>query len=141
MSSLVLGRPASPRATWARRRKAARRALKPMLVACCLLWVGASANAAWAGSYLARCPAPSGARGDRLTVTTAEPDLPGGGSRALPIEAQSVLAVLPAPRRAAGVPEPQTLTITGALGKSGFETREVTAAPVSLATPAPYFVP
>jgi hypothetical protein len=141
MSSLVLGRPASARATWARRRKAAGRALKPMLMACCLLWVGAGANAAWGGSYLARCPAPSGARGDRLTVTTAEPVQPGCASRALPIEAQSVLAVLPAPRRAAGAPEPQTLTITGALGKSGFETREVTVAPVSLATPAPYFVP
>src|ERR1700682_5222051 len=127
MSSLVLGHPASPRATWARRRNAAGRALKPMLMACFMLWVGAGANAAWAGSYLARCPAPGGVRGDRLTVTTAEPVQPGCASRALPIEAQSVLAGLPAPRRAAGAPEPPTLSITGALGKSGFETREGTA--------------
>jgi hypothetical protein len=74
-------------------------------------------------------------------VTTAAPVKLGCRSLALPIETESVLAVLPAPRRPANAPEPQTLTIAGAPGTSGFETREVTVAPVSLAPPAPYFVP
>jgi len=52
-----------------------------------------------------------------------------------------VLAVLPAPRRAPNAPEPLVVTIAGAAGRAGFEAREVTVAPASSATLAPYFVP
>jgi hypothetical protein len=135
MSSLVPGRLASSKEIWARRRGAADLALAGMLGTCLMLWAGA--HNASASSYLSRCPAPS----DRLAVTAAAPNRPGCVSVALPIEAESVLAVMPAPPRPAGAPEPQALTITGALGQSGFETRDVTVAPPSRATPPPYFVP
>jgi len=121
------------------RRIFASRALGLLLEASLLLC--ASAGAAVAGSYLARCPAADGALGDRFTVTASEPTDPGCIARALPIEAEGVLAVLPAPRRAAGAPEPETLTIAGAMGKSGFEVREITVAPASRSAPAPYLVP
>ena len=139
MSFLALGCPAPPNAGWAHRRKTAKLALGSMLGACLLLWTGA--DAALAGSYLARCPIAAGTLGDRLTVTATEPVETGCVSLALPVQADSVLTVLPAPRRAAGAPEPQALTIAGTPAKSGFETREVTVEPVSLAAPAPYFVP
>jgi hypothetical protein len=100
-----------------------------------MLWAGA--NNASASSYLSRCAAPA----DRLVVTAAEPNQTGCVSVALPIEAESVLVAMPAPRRPAGAPEPQALTITAALGQSGFEVRDVMVAPPSRAAPPPYFVP
>lgn len=102
-----------------------------------LLWAGS--QHARAASYLSRCPA-DGAP-DRVAVASAEPTERGCVSRALPIEAESVLTVLPAPRRAAGAPEPQEVTITGAAGKTGFEAREVGMAPAPLSTAAPFLVP
>ncbi|HXA71291.1 MAG TPA: hypothetical protein VNW24_12630 [Stellaceae bacterium] len=120
-------------------RKAGCLALGFVLGALLSPWAGA--EAAFAGSYLARCPAASAANHDPLTVTASEPAESGCASRALPIDAESVLAVLPAPRRAAGAPEPEAVIIAGATGKAGFEAREVTVTPASLATPAPYFVP
>jgi hypothetical protein len=132
MSSLILRRLASGR-------KAVRFALRPMFGVLLLHW--ACADTAWAGSYLARCPVAGAGGDDRLTVTALEPTEPGCASRALPIEAESVLAVLPAPRRVPGAPEPQAVTIAGVAGQAGFEAREVSMTPASLATPAPYFVP
>jgi len=120
-------------------RKAGWLALGLVLGALLSPWAGA--EAAFAGSYLARCPATSAANRDPLTVTASEPAESGCVSRALPVEPESVLAVLPAPRRAAGAPEPEAVIIAGAAGKAGFEVREVTVMPASLATPAPYFVP
>ncbi|HKF73916.1 MAG TPA: hypothetical protein VKB68_19345 [Stellaceae bacterium] len=102
-----------------------------------ILWAGG--DIALAGSYLARCPAASDH--DRLAVAATEPSESGCATRALPLEADAVVAVLPAPRRAAGAPEPQTLTIVGALAKDGFEAREVTVMPASLGISAPYLVP
>jgi len=110
---------------------------RSLLGACVLVWAGTAA--AHAGSYLSRCPVNSAP--DRFAVTSTEPTEPGCVSRALPVEADSVLTVLPAPRRAAGAPDPQTVTIAGAEGKAGFEAREVAVAPTSLATAAPYLVP
>jgi hypothetical protein len=138
MSSLVLRRLASGTVGRARSRNTARLVLASTLGA--FLWLWASVDLALAGSHLARCPT-AGPSGDRLTVTTTEPTEPGCVSRALPIEAERVLAVLPAPRRAAGAPEPQTVTIAGSTSKAGFEAREVTVAPASFATLAPYLVP
>ncbi|HXP75116.1 MAG TPA: hypothetical protein VN823_13310 [Stellaceae bacterium] len=139
MSFLALGRPTPKGSGCAHRRKAAKLALRSMLGACLLLWAGA--DAAIAGSYLARCPIAGGAAGDRLTVSATKPDETGCASLALPIQADSVLTVLRAPRRAVGAPQPQALTVVGTPAKSGFETREVTVEPVSLAAPAPYLVP
>ena len=94
---------------------------------------------AHAGSYLARCPAGGGH--DRLAVVAVAPVEPGCASRALPVEADAVLVVLAAPRRAPGAPEPQSITIAGSATKDGFEAREVAVMPASLGIPAPYLVP
>ena len=139
MSSLIHQRAGSGSLGAAHGRKAARLALGLVLGALLLPW--ASAEGALADSYLAHCPAAGASGRDRFTVTATEPAGPGCVSRALPVDAQSVLAVLPAPRRAAGAPEPEAVTIAGAADKAGFETREVTVTPASLTTPAPYFVP
>ena len=88
MSFLALGCPAPPNAGWAHRRKTAKLALGSMLGACLLLWTGA--DAALAGSYLARCPIAAGTLGDRLTVTATEPVETGCVSLALPVQADSV---------------------------------------------------
>ena len=102
----------------------------------------ASADIADAGSYLARCPS-GDTQVDRLTVTSTEPTGPGCVSRTLPIASDGVLAVLPAPRRAAGAPEPQAVTIAGTTTNGSFEAREVTVMPASvpLVLAAPYLVP
>ncbi|MGH7125572.1 MAG: hypothetical protein ACREFI_14450 [Stellaceae bacterium] len=105
-----------------------------------VLLLSASAGISHADSYLARCP-DAGTSGERVTVTSTEPTEPGCVSRRLPVAADGVLTVLAAPRRAAGAPEPEVVTISGAEGKFGFETREVSMAPVSLAASAPYLVP
>src|SRR5437868_3791324 len=139
MCTPALERRAHPISDRSPRRILGNRALDLLLGASLLLW--ASADMAVAGSYLARCPAAAGTIGDRLTITPSEPTEPGCVARALPIEAGSVLAVLPAPRRAAGAPEPEVLTIAGAMGKSGFEAREIAVTPASRSAPAPYFVP
>ena len=139
MCTPALERLAHPIADRSPRRVLAIRALGLLLGASLLLW--ASAEAAVAVSYLASCPTAGGATGDRLTVTPSKPAEPGCIARALPIEAGSVLAVLPAPRRAAGAPEPEVLTIAGAMGKAGFEAREITVTPASRSAPAPYLVP
>lgn len=139
MSPPIFRRSASGTMGWALDRKAARLALGSVLGTFLLLWMGA--GAASAGSYLARCPASAASGRDRLAVTATEPAEPHCMSRALPVEAESVLAVLPAPRRAADAREPEAVTITGAAGKTGFEAREVSVTPASLAMPAPYFVP
>ena len=104
-----------------------------------VLWLSAGVPVAQAGSYLVRCPAGGGY--DRLAVVSVAPAEPGCVSRALPIEADAALAVLPAPRRAAGAPEPQSATIAGTITKDGFEAREVAVMPASLAIAAPYLVP
>jgi hypothetical protein len=139
MGSLVPRRPAAKIKSRAHGRKAAALVLGWALGACFSLWAGA--DSASASSLLTRCPAAGGSGYDRLSVTATEPTEPGCVSRVVPIEAESVLAVLPAPRRAAGAPEPQVVTIAGATGKAGFEAREVTVSPASLAAPAPYLVP
>src|SRR5215469_6278304 len=102
-----------------------------------ILWAGG--GIALAGSFLARCPAASDH--DRLAVAATEPSEPNCVSRVLPLKADAVLAVLPAPRRTAGAPEPQTVTIVGASAKDAFEAREVTVMPASLGISAPYLVP
>jgi hypothetical protein len=118
-------------------RTAARAVLASMVGAMLLLWAGM--QIVRAESYLAHCPA-AGA-GDGLAVTAAAPSGPGCISRALPIAADVVLAVLPAPRRPAGAPEPQSVTIAGTTAKDGFEAHEVMVMPASLALSVPYFVP
>jgi hypothetical protein len=118
-------------------RTTARAALAFITGAALLSW---SAGVASAGSYLARCPA-AGNGSDRLTVASTAPTEPGCASRPLSIEPDAVLAVLAAPRRAAGAPDAQTVTITGTAAKGSFEAREVTVMPASLAPPAPYLVP
>src|SRR5215470_16263710 len=115
MSSLIHQRAGSGSLGAAHGRKAARLALGLVLGALLLPW--ASAEGASADSYLARCPVAGASGRDRFTVTATEPAEPGCVSRALPVDAQSVLAVLPAPRRAAGAPEPEAVTIAGAADK------------------------
>ena len=117
--------------------RSARAVLASMVGAALLSWATGVASA---GSYLARCPA-TGNGPDRLAVTSTAPTEPGCVSRPLPIEPDAVLAVLPAPRRAADAPDAQTVTITGTAAKDGFEARDVAVTPASLAPPAPYFVP
>ena len=139
MSLLILRRMLSGVLRGSHGRTVARLALGLVLGTLLSPWGGV--GPAFAGSYLARCPVAGASAGDRLTVTAGEPAEPGCVSRALPIEAESVLAVLPAPRRRSRAPEPQAVIIAGAAGKAGFEAREVTLMPASLSTPAPYFVP
>jgi len=138
MFLLALGRLISLISGWAGRNRTAAPVFASMLTVSLLLSTGTSP--AWGGSFLAHCPGDGGG-GDRLTVTAAAPAQPGCRSLAMPIDAESVLAVLPAPRRPANAPEPETVAIMGVPGQSGFDIREVTVAPVSFATPAPYFVP
>ena len=112
--------------------------LRSLLWAVPLLWAGT--DLAQAGSYLARCPSADGS-GDHFTVTATQPVAAGCVSRAVPIDASAVLAVLPAPRRAADAPEPQSVTIAGTATPGAFDAREVTVLPTSLALAAPYLVP
>ncbi len=109
------------------------------LLAAALLCV-ALLDAAQAGSYVVRCPA-AGSSDERFAITAIAPTEPGCVGRALPTEAESVLAVLPAPRRAANSSEPEVLTVSGATGKSGFEVREVITEPPARPALAPYLVP
>lgn len=108
------------------------------LIGAALLW--ATIGIAIADSYLARCPA-AGTGPDRLAVSATAPTEPGCVTRQLPIAADSVLAILPAPRRAPDAPEPQTVTITGTAATGSFEAREVTVMPTMLSIAAPYLVP
>jgi len=124
---------------WARGRNVARIALGAMLGPFLLHWPGA--GAAFAGSYLAHCSAAGASLPDRLTVTATPPTEPGCVSLTLPIEAGRVFAILPAPRRASGAPEPQVVTIAGVRVNGGFEVREVVVTPASITTPTPYLVP
>ncbi|MGE5200705.1 MAG: hypothetical protein ACM3O6_01450 [Acidobacteriota bacterium] len=59
----------------------------------------------------------------------------------LSIEAAEALAAVPAPRRLADAPEPETIAVTGRGGESGFAVREVAILPISAAAPPPYLVP
>ena len=98
----------------------------------------ASTGSARAGSYLTRCPT---AGEPAMSVEAKPPTRPGCKTTALPVDASSVLTVAPAPRRPAGAPEPETLTLSGTEGKAGFEVREIAVQPVSLNAPPPYLVP
>lgn len=117
--------------------RTARFGLASLIGAALLLW--ATTGVAIAQSYLTRCPA-VGVGPDRLAVAATPPE-PGCVSRPLPIAADAVLAVLPAPRRGADAPEPQTVTIAGTAANGSFEAREVTVMPTVLAIAAPYLVP
>ena len=120
------------------RRTTARVALASLIAGALSLWV--TTGIAIADSYLARCPA-VGTGPDRLAVTATAPTEPGCVTRPLPIAPDSVLAILPALRRAANAPEPQTVTITGTSATGSFEAREVTMTPLALELRAPYLVP
>jgi predicted transcriptional regulator len=116
--------------------------LRRLRVGLTLLLLLAGSGPAVAGSYLARCPALDDPAAEAtLTVEAKQPTNPGCTVTALPVDSSSVLAVVPAPRRPAGAPEPQTVALTGTQGKSGFEVREVAVTPISLSTPPPYLVP
>ena len=92
---------------------------------------------AHAASYLTRCP---GANGEPALSVEATARV-GCKTTALPVDAGAVLAVVPAPRRPAGAPPPETITLSGSQGKSGFLMREVAMTPLSLNAPPPYLVP
>jgi len=90
-----------------------------------------------AQSFLSRC----GPAGETVAVTAARP--PGADCIVvtLPIEASEVLAAVPAPRRPATAPEPETIGVTGRSSESGFSIQEVAIAPNSATAPPPYLVP
>ena len=99
----------------------------------------ASGGAARAASYLARCPSLAGE--PTLSVDAKAPDAPGCKAVALPVDPSSVLAVVPAPRRPADAPPPETIIVSGTQGKAGYAIREIAIAPASLSAPPPYLVP
>lgn len=116
--------------------------LRRLRVGLVLLLLLASSAPAVAGSYLARCPAADDPAAEAtLSIEAQQPTKPGCTVTALPVDASSVLAVVPAPRRPTGAPEPQTVALTGTQGRNGFEVREVAVTPISLNTPPPYLVP
>lgn len=100
---------------------------------------------AQAASYLSRCPiigaAPAGSVHQVLAVDATPPSVGGCVVRPLPIDALSVIAVVPAPRRPAGAPEPQTVTLAGMAAPTGFEIRDVVVGPRSATPLPPYLVP
>jgi len=97
-------------------------------------------GAAFADSYLVRCPNVAG-EGGVFSLSRTQPSGEGCAGVTLPVDADAVLAVAPAPRALQGAPDPETITLSASRERDGFQLRDVSFAPASLTAPPPYLVP